>query len=188
MEKAIFAFVENCVACKACEIACAIEHSQSKSLFGAIAEKPQPRSRVKVDHVGAFSYPSRCLHCEHAACVVACPTGAMKRHPDTHAVYVDASKCVGCWICVMVCPFGGVSADPVAKNALKCDRCPDRTAQGLDPACVSACPTKAMVFATPEAIAERRRQATALGAAGLAATRNAPTPTVEMWRALKGGA
>ena len=166
MDNSIFTFIEKCVACKGCEIACAIEHSQSKSLFGAVSEKPSPKSRVHVETAAAFSYPARCQHCQDASCIAACPMGAMTRHPDTNAVYVEASKCVGCWMCVMVCPFGGVSADPDAKKAVKCDYCPDRTALGLDPACVSACPTKAMIFATPEEMASLRRRETAMSTSG----------------------
>ncbi|MBI4987000.1 MAG: 4Fe-4S dicluster domain-containing protein [Rhodocyclales bacterium] len=186
MEKSIFTFIEKCVACKGCEIACAVEHSSDKTLFGALADNPRPRQRVRVEAAGAYSYPARCQHCQEAACIAACPMGAMTRDPDTHAVYVDSHKCVGCWMCVMVCPFGGVSADPVAKKAHKCDRCPERTAVGLDPACVAACPTKAMVFATPEEIAELRRQATAAAAAGIATTPVASS--VAAWRTMKGGA
>ena len=185
MEKAIFTFIEKCVACKGCEIACAVEHSRAKSLFGAIAESPRPRPRVRVENAGAHSYPARCLHCEDAACIAACPMGAMTRNAVTNAVYVDESKCIGCWMCVMVCPFGGVSADPVAKKAHKCDRCPDRTARGEDPACVAACPTRAMIYATPEELAAHRRQATAMSAAGMAAARIAGN--VDLWRSQKGG-
>lgn len=185
MEKFIFTFIEKCVACKGCEIACAIEHSQSKSLVGAMSEKPPPRPRVRVEQAAAFSYPARCMHCQDAACIAACPMGAMTRHPDTHAVYVEASKCVGCWMCVMVCPFGGVSADPVAKKALKCDYCPERTGQGLDPACVSACPTKAMIFATPEEMASLRRQETALSTTVLGTTH--AVSVVGAWRTQQRG-
>jgi carbon-monoxide dehydrogenase iron sulfur subunit len=185
VEKAIFTFIEKCVACKGCEIACAVEHSQSKNLTAAMDESPRPRPRVRVEQAEQFSYPARCMHCQDAACVAACPMGAMTRHPDTNAVYVESSKCVGCWMCVMVCPFGGVSADPVAKKAVKCDYCPERTAQGLDPACVLACPTKAMVFVTPEELAKLRRQATAQSAIGI--SRISCASTVETWRSQKGG-
>ena len=82
----------------------------------------------------------------------------------------DAGKCIGCWMCVMVCPFGGVSADPVGKKALKCDRCPDRTAAGMDPACVSACPTKALLYLTPEEMSARQRRATLVCRGRIAST------------------
>ena len=186
MHKAIFTFVEKCVACKGCEVACAVEHSSSKTLVGALADTPRPRPHVRVQAAGAYSYPARCQHCQDAACIAACPMGAMTRNGDTGAVFVNKDRCVGCWMCVMVCPFGGVSADPVARKAHKCDRCPERTAAGLDPACVAACPTKAMIFATPEEIAELRRLATAQAATGMPTTTAAPT--IAAWRAFKGGA
>jgi carbon-monoxide dehydrogenase iron sulfur subunit len=182
--KQIFTFIEKCVACKSCEMACSIEHSPEKTLFSALFADPRPRQRVRVENIGAFSYPSRCQHCEDAACVAACPTGAMARDARTGAVVSDGNKCIGCWMCVMVCPFGGVSADAAGKKALKCDRCPDRTLEGLDPACVAACPTKALLYATPEEMAARQRQATARAAAGMPPV--AIAPAVELWRSLRG--
>lgn len=183
MDKAIFTIIEKCVACKGCEVACAIEHSSDKTLTGALAQNPRPRPRVLVQSAGGYSYPARCQHCEDAACISACPMGAMGRHPETRAVVVDQERCIGCWMCVTVCPFGGVTADPVAHKAHKCDRCPERTLAGQDPACVAACPTQAMVFATPEQWAERRRQETALAAAGQVAA--APPASIAAWRSLK---
>ncbi len=185
MARTIFTVVEKCVACKSCEIACVVEHSATKSLFGALSESPRPRQRVRVEAVGAFSYPSRCMHCDEAACITACPTGAMTRDQRNAAVTSDRDKCIGCWMCVMVCPFGGVSADPVGKKALKCDRCPDRTANGLDPACVSACPTKALLFVAPDDLAAGRRQAAAAAAVGTA--RTPPATAMDILRSLKGG-
>lgn len=186
MAKTIFTLIEKCVACKSCEIACVVEHSPGKSLFSALSVEPRPRQRVRVENAGAHSYPSRCQHCEDAACIGACPTGAMARDARTGAVVSDANKCIGCWMCVLVCPFGGVTADPIGKKAIKCDRCPDRAAVGLDPACVSACPTKALIFAEPDEMAARQRRATALSAAGMPPP--APAPSVALWRTLKGGA
>lgn len=182
--KAIFNLFEKCLACKGCEIACAVEHSQSKSLFGALAESPRPRPRVRVENAGAFSYPARCMHCQDAACLAACPTGAMHRDAASRAVLVSADRCIGCWMCVMVCPFGGVSADPVAHKAFKCDRCPDRSARGLEPACVVACPSRALFFGTPEEMASRQRQVTAHSAVAGAQPRTAEP--LHTWRNLQG--
>jgi carbon-monoxide dehydrogenase iron sulfur subunit len=181
--KAIFTFLEKCVACKGCEIACAVAHSRSKDLFLAMHETPRTRPRVRVQPAGAFSYPARCQHCQEAACVAACPMGAMTRDLATGAVVVDNHRCVGCWMCVTVCAFGGVTADASAKQAHKCDLCPERTAQGLEPACVAACPTRALILATPEEMADHRRKLTALAVvAGAPAVSN----SVASWRTLKG--
>jgi len=184
VEKIIFTFIERCVACKGCEIACAVEHSQAKNLFAAIHETPPPRSRVKVGSAGAYTYPARCQHCREAACIAACPMGAMTRNPTTDAVFVDGDKCIGCWMCVTVCPFGGVSADPVGHKAQKCDLCPDRTTQGGDPACVAACPTRALWFATPEQMAALRRDETTRAVVGDVGPQVAAS--ISLWRTLKG--
>lgn len=179
---AIFNLLGKCLACKGCEIACAVEHSASKSLLGALAESPRPRPRVRVEKAEAFSYPARCMHCQDAACLAACPTGAMHRDAASRAVVVSADRCIGCWMCVMVCPFGGVSADPVAHKAFKCDRCPDRTARGLEPACVAACPTRALFYGTPEEMASLQRQVTAHSAVAGAQPRIADA--LQTWRNL----
>jgi Fe-S-cluster-containing hydrogenase component 2 len=46
--------------------------------------------------------------------------------------------CIGCAMCVNVCPVGAVSLDPVEGVASKCDLC-----EG-DPQCVSYCPAKVL--------------------------------------------
>ena len=185
MVKTIYAITEKCVACKSCEMACSIEHSASKNLFGAAFEGQKSRSRMNVQNVGAYSYPLNCNHCENASCMNACPTGAMRRNADTNSVYVATDTCIGCWMCVMACPFGAVTADHVTKTALKCDRCPDRVENGRDPACVEACPTQALIFDTPERYTAMKRAITAEQAAGNVEVSQVPL-NVEMWRATKG--
>jgi carbon-monoxide dehydrogenase iron sulfur subunit len=185
MAKAVMAIIENCVACKSCEIACAVEHSESKSLFGAIAEGNGTRSRMRVENAITHSYPSNCNHCQEAACMAACPTGAMQRKAKTDSVFVDEGRCIGCWMCVMVCPFGAVTANSQSQKALKCDRCPDRVEAGQNPACVDACPTRALVFASPEEFAAQRRLPIAAQAATGAEVAGT-TGHIEIWRALKG--
>ncbi len=38
--KRIYPIEENCVACKLCEVACVVEHSESKNVFLAWKEEP----------------------------------------------------------------------------------------------------------------------------------------------------
>jgi carbon-monoxide dehydrogenase iron sulfur subunit len=42
----------------------------------------------------------------------------------------------------MICPFGAIRMDEERGKAVKCDLCPERET----PACVEACPNRALVF------------------------------------------
>lgn len=144
-EKKIFCDLKSCLGCKACEIACAVEHSKSKDLFKALAETRLPHKRVKVGKSTLAPFPIRCQHCKDAACITACISGAMYKDKSGRTAH-DAEKCVGCCMCIMACPFGAVAKDNEEKTVFKCDLCPDRDL----PACVEACPTKALFFGTLE--------------------------------------
>jgi carbon-monoxide dehydrogenase iron sulfur subunit len=91
-------------------------------------------------------------------------TGAMHVDMETGLVLNNYSKCVGCWMCAMVCPYGAISqserkasrksgsktaeastsSNPQYNIVVKCDQC---LSEGHDPACVKACPTNAIKFA-----------------------------------------
>lgn len=142
--KEIFVKTDRCVGCRSCIMACAVEHSASKTLFGAISESPQPKSRVYVEWVSPDrKVPLVCRQCEDAPCMHACIAGAISRDTDG-VVRTDTDKCIGCWTCVMVCPYGVIGRHLETHKAYRCDRCPDREM----PACVSACPTGALVYQT----------------------------------------
>ena len=189
--KEIFVDIDRCTACKACEIACAVEHSSSKSLLGAVFEDPPPQKRVHVEPAYAYAYPVRCLHCGDAPCIAACPNGAMTRDAVTGAVVVIEDRCQGCFMCAMVCPFGAISVHTAKRTALKCNRCPDRVAVGLRPACVEACPTRALEFGEEEElVGERRlsaasRVAAAVSGSAVAVQEKAASP-LDTLRSLRG--
>ena len=155
--KEIFVDIQLCMACKACETACAVEHSTSKALFAAVFERPAPQKRVHVEPAHAYAYPVRCLHCGDAPCIAACPNGAMSRDSDLGAVVVNEDRCQGCFMCAMVCSFGAISAHPARRVAVKCDRCTDREERGQQPACVDACPTHALQFGDEEDLMKEKR-------------------------------
>lgn len=140
--KQILVNIAKCLACKSCEIACAVAHSESGDLVGAILQEKKPKQRVYVEAGQGLSFPLQCRQCEEARCVQACMSGAMYKDDSTGLVLNNPDRCVGCWMCVMVCPFGSITQDRINKKALKCDRC-----SGLEsPACVQACPTRAIKF------------------------------------------
>ncbi len=152
--KEIFVKPERCVGCLSCTLACAVEHSQSKTLFGAVAETPQPQSRIYVEWLeSGDKVPVVCRHCEEAPCMYACISGAISRD-ENGVVLTDTDKCIGCWTCVMVCPYGVIGRHLQTHKSFRCDRCPDRDR----PACVSACPTGALVYDTVSAYSENVRK------------------------------
>jgi len=152
--KTVFVNPERCIGCKQCQIACAVEHSESKTLFGAIAAERKPRPRVLVAPGISMdtSYPNKCRHCDPAPCMTVCPTGAISREKDLDIVVVDPDKCITCAMCAMVCPFDVITFYPSYEAildkavAIKCDHCVDRQRRGEIPACVEACKVGALVF------------------------------------------
>lgn len=135
---------EYCIGCRLCEIHCLVQHSTSKNIIKAYKEEyPKPFSRVIVEEKGHTSFALQCRHCEEAPCLEACITGAMNLDKSTGAVLCNEDKCVGCWMCIMVCPFGIVLRDIKNKKvASKCDLCMGEEM----PVCVKNCPNEAIVW------------------------------------------
>ncbi len=153
--KRVFVELERCLGCKSCEIACAVAHSNSKNLFSAIFEKPTPKPRIRVASAFLKPIPISCRHCDEPFCVNACMTDAMKKIDGK--VLCDERLCVGCFMCVMVCPYGALFESSEGGKVIKCDLCVDLD----EPACVSACPTKALSYIDVSTFSQKRREAAA---------------------------
>lgn len=153
MTTRIYVKPERCTGCKSCEIACAVQHSKSKNLFGAIAESPLSQKRLFVETAGDVRMPVLCRHCEDAPCLNSCITGCLY-HDENGFVRRKKARCIGCWTCIMTCPFGVITRDAHKHIAVKCDRC-----HKLDvPACVHACPTKALSLVEMDELSHAARQ------------------------------
>ncbi|RQD77917.1 MAG: 4Fe-4S dicluster domain-containing protein [Candidatus Syntrophonatronum acetioxidans] len=150
--------VKKCLGCHSCELGCAVEHSASKQLFASILEKPLPQSRVTVEHSEGTSLPLQCRHCEDPPCVKVCPTEAITKKDVGEAVLIDESLCIGCKVCILICPFGAVTLSTDDKAILKCDLCQERIFTGEAPACVSSCPTRALQFISVEEFTKEKRR------------------------------
>ncbi len=158
--KRIVADPLKCLACRTCELACALAHAESQDLVQALLAGAQPG--VYVESAGQIAVPLQCRHCEDAPCVQVCPSGALSRLDAEAPVLVDQGRCIGCEFCVQVCPFGVIRLAADRKAIIKCDLCVARLAQGLEPACVASCPVGAITFEEIKEDATRRRRQTAL--------------------------
>ncbi len=157
--KKVMVHPERCVGCMQCMMSCATAHSQSKSLFTAISEKPLPKPRV---HVGAGRYgegfPNRCRHCDPAPCLSACLPGAIFRDHATGTILINPERCINCASCAMACPFGVIRyhqdySAPIGKAvAVKCDNCLERQI----PACVEVCKSGALTYEEPSSAMKRK--------------------------------
>jgi tetrathionate reductase subunit B len=71
---------------------------------------------------------------------------ATVRREEDGVVVMYYGKCIGCGMCIAACPYDARFFNPIRRTADKCDFCVARIDQGLEPACVSACLTGALVF------------------------------------------
>ena len=168
--KGIYIDLEKCTGCKNCEIYCAVEHSIGKNVFAAALESPHPVRRISVECSDTASIPLQCRHCDDAPCAKVCPSGALTRENAAEPVVVKQEKCIGCAFCVQACPFGVIvlaqrSGPEGGRVVIKCDHCTRRLAEGLEPACVSACPVGALAFEEADRGSRRARRLTAARAA-----------------------
>jgi len=147
-----------CLACKSCELECALAHGEARSLAEAVLAGEPLQSRVHVEAAGQYSVPLQCRHCEDAPCIAVCPTEAIRRPSEHGPVLINAESCIGCKFCLMVCPFGVIDLSRDGKALVKCDLCVARTEAGLAPACVWACPTGALKFEEVDELLRRRRR------------------------------
>ncbi|HRF59391.1 MAG TPA: 4Fe-4S dicluster domain-containing protein [Fimbriimonadaceae bacterium] len=153
----------RCIGCDACTVACKQENGTPFDVFFA-----------RVLNVEAGDYPDvmrlyipvLCNHCEDPPCLKACPNKAIVKRQDG-IVLIDQDRCRGTGACVSACPYGNIILqkseawylnpdEPYERDfvkprlasgvARKCTYCAHRVDEGLDPACVVACPTTARIF------------------------------------------
>ena len=137
-----------CTGCKACQVACVDKNDLPAGvLWRRVAEYSGGSWQVSGNTVtpNVFTYYTSvaCNHCESPVCMQVCPTTAMSRRDDG-TVYVDDAKCVGCRYCEWACPYGAPQFNATTGHMSKCDLCFDLRSEGQQPACTSACPSRAL--------------------------------------------
>jgi formate dehydrogenase iron-sulfur subunit len=154
----------KCIGCKACQVAC-MEWNDLRDQIGTnIGQYQNPHDLsdsswtlmrfAEVENTkGDLEWLIRkdgCMHCADPGCLKACPSpGAIVQYSNG-IVDFHEENCIGCGYCVTGCPFDIPRISKKDKKAYKCTLCSDRVAVGLEPACIKACPTGALVFGTKD--------------------------------------
>jgi Fe-S-cluster-containing dehydrogenase component len=133
---------KKCVGCMDCVVACKTENDVSEAfnrdwiVQDVRGKNPDLQMEIRSE---------RCNHCDNPPCVYCCPTGASHVHDLGGVVLVTHDMCIGCKACLAACPYDARFIRPDG-YADKCTFCIHRVEKGLDPACVSVCPTHCMYF------------------------------------------
>jgi len=139
MQKMILVDPEKCTGCRTCELVCSVKNE-------GVANPALSRVRIIRFDAVVLDVPMLCQQCASAPCILVCPTRAISRDDDLGVVKINYDRCIGCKMCLAVCPFGGMSFNPWANRVIKCDLC------GGDPLCVKFCETKALQYVEVSAV------------------------------------
>jgi len=129
-----------CLGCHLCEYNCAFAGSGKDSMIKALKDA-HIHPRIHVEEHDGITFAVNCRQCTEPLCVKACIGGALSIQDGV--VVIDKDRCVGCYSCIMACPYGALM--PGENGVMqKCELCKN-TPSGV-PACVAGCPNKAIVF------------------------------------------
>ena len=138
--KRVYVNEEWCLGCHLCEYNCAFANSGMSDMVLALKGRPI-FPRIHVEEGDKISYAVSCRHCEDPICVKSCIAGALSI--EDGVIRIDQERCVSCYTCVLVCPYGALS--PGESGVMqKCELCLQNTVG--EPACVKGCPNKAIVY------------------------------------------
>lgn len=148
-----YAFVvdsDRCSGCKACQVACKDKHDLPAGLhwrrvYEVTAGGWEKKDGGWASTVVAYNLSVACHHCEDPVCGANCQPEAIWRRDDG-LVLIDDTRCTRCRKCEADCPYGAIGYDQATNTVSKCHFCFDEMDSGLPPACVAACPNRALDF------------------------------------------
>ena len=151
MAKMISVDPSKCTGCRLCELVCSVKNE-------GIANPYLARIHVVKWEFECFEIPMLCRQCDVPFCTAVCPVNALIRDEELGRVVVDYDRCIGCRMCVLACPFGGMRYDVRGQKVAKCELCDG------DPTCVKFCDTQALEYVDADVVNIRKqREAAAKG-------------------------
>jgi len=133
--------LDACSGCKSCVAAChSLNGLEEEEQWRSVGLLQGGNSRSPVlQHV-----TTACHHCVEPACLDGCPVEAYEKDPVTGIVRHLDDQCIGCQYCILKCPYDVPKYSRAKGIVRKCDMCRQRLNVGEAPACVQACPTRAI--------------------------------------------
>ncbi len=150
-QKAFYYDMTICTSCKTCQIACKDKNDLE---VGALFRKVYYFEGGKYPNPWAYPLSISCNHCEKPKCVTNCPTGALYKREDGIVAH-NKALCIGCRMCVWSCPYEAPQYIAKEGKSGKCDFCVDLLDRGENPACVDACPMRALDFGDMEELKKK---------------------------------
>jgi anaerobic dimethyl sulfoxide reductase subunit B len=148
-----------CSGCKACQAACKDRNGLEVGLLWRRVYEVTGggwvrRGEAWITDVYAYHLSVSCNHCQEPICAEVCPASAIARRSDG-VVLLDSGKCLGCRYCAWACPYGAPQFDHRRGRMGKCSFCAEDLDQGKLPACVAACPMRALDCGPLEELEQR---------------------------------
>lgn len=154
--------LSKCIDCYECEKACEKRYGVKRlSLHGKV--------------LGGLDFVDCCRTCIDQRCVDVCGYDAIKFDTEKNEVLISEDLCTGCGMCALACPYDAIEMHEIDEKPLfllrlqkekkldfgdnkprkakprrlasKCDHCSNYE----DQACISVCPTEALVEMAPDA-------------------------------------
>ncbi|MGI9513934.1 MAG: 4Fe-4S dicluster domain-containing protein [Anderseniella sp.] len=167
-----------CTGCRACQTACKQwnENPAEKTVQSGDYQNPPDltyntfklvRWAEELTESGdprQFFFTDQCRHCVFPLCKLAADKhapGAIEIDPETRAVIFNPEVEVSQQAFEeirQICPFDIPRYKAESKSINKCTMCNDRVHNGLEPACVKACPTGSMTFGLREDMLDRAQE------------------------------
>jgi len=158
----------TCIGCKACEVAC-MEWNDLPFRQTTFDNSYQTMPHTEWNYWNLIQFrehqrddgqlmwlmrKDQCMHCADPGCLAACPADGAIVQYQNGIVDFQQDYYIGCQYCVTGCPFNIPRFNPQTKKMFKCTLCSDRVSQGLEPACIKACPTGCLHFGTKDDMKE----------------------------------
>jgi formate dehydrogenase iron-sulfur subunit len=163
--------VTKCIGCKACQSACmewndlreevGINEGSYTNPHDLTANSWTLMRFAETEENGTLEWLIRkdgCMHCADPGCLKACPSPGAIIQYSNGIVDFHEENCIGCGYCIAGCPFDIPRLSKKDSKVYKCTLCSDRVAVGLEPACIKACPTQALVFGSKEDMIEHANE------------------------------